>query len=139
MSGNMTETICDLGSVELAEGQFRDDTLTVAGAETVKAGTILARASNTGKLVVFVKGGSSNENGIPKAVLTYEIVATASGDLPVRVLVAGSVRKDRLVIFADGDDANVDSVVCDQLRSYSIVPIDVQQLDGLDNIPPEDS
>jgi hypothetical protein len=136
---NMKETIVDLGSVMLEDGEFADDTLTAASAKTFKEGTILARDSSSHKLVVFAKGGSTNENGIPKCVLTYNVVATAAGDLPIRVLIAGDVKRERLVIDADGDDANVDATVCDQLRAYSIVPVSAKQLAKLDNIPAEDS
>lgn len=139
MQENMKETIVDTGSVVLEDGEFRDELLTSAGAATYKEGTILARASNTLKLVPFVKGGSTNENGIPKVVLTYEAVAPGAGDISVRVMIAGDVKKERLVIHADGDDANVDAAVVDQLRSYGITPVSVKQLAPLDNIPSQDS
>ena len=123
----------DQGSVILQNGQFRDDLVTVGGAVTLLEGTILARDSVSLKLVPFVKGGSTNENGIPKAVLTYENTSTGSGDEPVRDMVSGSVRAQRLVIDADGDASNVDDAVLDQLRDYSLVSIDVQELNVLDN------
>jgi hypothetical protein len=113
--------------------EFRDDVLTFAGADTFVKGTILARDNVSGKLVLFVKGGATNENGIPKAVLTYGVERAGAGDEAVRVLVKGRVRKDRLVIDADGDDSNIDETVCDQLRDYGITPVDTQQLAQLDN------
>lgn len=112
---------------------MRDDVLTFSEADTFVAGTILARDSTTGKLVPYVKGGSTNENGIPKAVLTYEVTKGEAGDKAVRVLVAGTVKKQRLVIDADADDSNVDDVVLDELRDYGIAAIDVEQLSKLDN------
>jgi len=130
---NLTITNVDLGSVILKDGEFRDDLLTFAGAATVVEGTILARDSVSLKLVPFVKGGSTNENGIPKAVLTYPVTATGAGDEAVRDMVSGSVRASRLVIDADGDNSNVDAAVLDQLRDYSLVTIDVQELNILDN------
>jgi len=130
---NMTVTNNDLGSVILQDGQFRDELLTVGGAVTVLEGTILARDSVSGKLVPYVKGGVTNENGIPKAVLTYEIVAAGAGDEPIRDMVSGTVRASRLVIDADGDASNIDDVVLDELRDYSLVSIDVQELNILDN------
>lgn len=130
---SMTVTNVDIGNVILQDAQFRDDTITFAGADTFVAGTILARDSVSGNLVPFVKGGATNENGIPKAVLTYDVTAAGAGDVPARVGVAGSYRKERLVIDADGDDTNVDAVVIDQLRDYGLVPIDVQELGILDN------
>lgn len=130
---NITITPNILGNVILKDGEFRDDLLTFADAGTVKEGTILARDNNSLKLVPYVKGGSTNGNGTPIAVLTYDVTATGSGDVPIRSMVRGSVRAQRLVIDADGDDSNVDAVVRDQLRDYSLVPIDGQELNILDN------
>ena len=130
---NITITNNDLGSVVYKDGEFRDDLLTFAGADTFAEGTILARDSVSLKLVPFVKGGVTNENGIPKTVLTYEVSATGAGDVAVRSLVSGTVRKERLIIDADGDDSNVDNAVIDQLRDYSIVAANVQELNILDN------
>ena len=48
-------------------------------------------------------------------------------------MVSGSVRAERLIIDADGDGSNVDAAVLDQLRDYSLVSIDVQELNTLDN------
>lgn len=130
---NLTITNVDIGSVILEEGKFRDDLLTFAGVATILEGTILARDSVSLKLVPFVKGGVTNENGIPKAVLTYEVTSVGAGDIPVRDMVSGSVRAGRLVIDADGDATNVDNKVLDQLRDFSLVAIDVQELNILDN------
>lgn len=130
---NITITNVDIGNVILKDGEFRDDLLTFAGAGTVKEGTILARDSLSLKLVPFVKGGVTNENGIPKAVLTYDVTATGAGDVAIRDMVSGSVRAQRLIIDADGDGSNVDAVVLDQLRDYALVSIDVQELNILDN------
>lgn len=128
--GNSTETTIDLGNVAIGddESAFEDELLTSGGATTYLAGTILARHSGTLKLIPFVKGGSSNENGIPKAVLTYPVESLGAGDIPVRALLKGHVNRDRLIIHGDGDGSNVDAAVCDQLRSYAIVTQHVSQL-----------
>ena len=130
---NITITNNDLGSVILQDGQFRDDLLTFAGAGTVLEGTILARDSVSLKLVPYVKAGVVNENGIPKAVLTYDVTAAGAGDESIRDMVSGSVRAGRLIIDADGDASNVDAAVLDELRDYTLVSIDVQELNILDN------
>lgn len=124
---NITTTSINVGSVALAGEQFRDEPLTFAGAATMVAGTILARDSSTLKLVKFVKGGATNGNGIPKAVLTYDVTATGAGDVQVRALEKGEVNKKRLVIDADGNDSNIDGAVIDQLRAVGIMPVDVLQ------------
>lgn len=130
---NITVTNNNVGSVILKDAQFRDGPVTFAGAGTLLSGTILAVDSVSLKFVPFVKGGATNENGIPKAVLTYEVTATGAGDVQSRVGVSGSYRKDLLVINADGDASNVDQAVIDQLRDYGLVPLDVQELNILDN------
>ena len=132
--GDPVITNVDLGNVIHANALFRDELLTLAGNDIIAEGTILARDSVSKKLVLFVKGGATNENGIPKVVLTYLVNNTAgAGDTALRAMVSGEVRKERLIIDADGDGSNVDNTVLDQLRDYSIVPINVTELNGLDN------
>lgn len=134
---NITITNVDLGNVLLKSSSigFNSDTLTVPANTTYAEGTILARDSSTQNLVVFVKGGTSNQNGIPKTILSYEVANTTAGSVntPVRVPVTSKVRKQRLIIHADGDDSNIDKTVEDQLRDYGIDPVDVQDLATLDN------
>lgn len=130
---NLVVTNLDQGSVILQEVEARDELLTFAGAGTIIEGTILARDSVSKNLVPFVKGGTTNQNGIPKAVISYEVTATGAGDEAIRALVSGKVRTQRLVIDADGDASNVDDDVIDQLRDFSIISIDVSELNILDN------
>lgn len=119
--------------VVIWEPVFEDDLITFGGAGTLLAGTILARDSVSLKLVPFVKGGSTNENGIPKAVLRGALTATGAGDLPARPIVGGKLRASKLVIDADGDASNVDAKVLDQLRDYSIIALSTTELSQLDN------
>jgi hypothetical protein len=130
---NINITNNDLGSVIFESGEFRDELLTVGGALTMLEGTILARDTTTQKLIAFVKGGSTAGNGVVVAVLTYEIVSTGAGDITMRAMVSGKVRVPRLVIAADGDNSNVDGNVLDDLRQTSIIPVDVGELNILDN------
>lgn len=85
-----------------------------------------------GKLVAYAIGGDGGAQ-FPIAVLTYELTATGAGDKKARVMVAGEVKKSRLVVDADGDDSNITAAILDQLRSAGIVATDVQQLSVLDN------
>lgn len=130
---SLTVTNNDLGNVVVQQGEFRDEALTVAGAVTIKEGTILARDSVSLKLVPYVKGGVTNENGIPKAIITYETSSAGAGDIQIRAMSNGVVNFNRLVIDADGDNSNVDAAVLDQLRDYALVTVDVQELNILDN------
>lgn len=123
----------DIGNAVLQGAAFRDELLTFAAPGTVLAGTILARDSVSLKLIPFVKGGTTNEDGIPKAILTYPVTAAGAGDEAIRAGVEGQYRLERLVIDADGDASNIDAAVMDQLRAYGLTPIDVQELNILDN------
>ena len=130
---SMTVTNINLRSPILADAEFRDELLTLAGADVIAPGTILARDSVSQKLVLFVKGGSTNQNGIPKAILTYQVTSTGAGDVPIRAGVSGKFRKEKLIIDADGTGANVDAAVLDQLRDYSLVSVNVTELNIVDN------
>jgi Bacteriophage lambda head decoration protein D len=130
----VTKTTNDNGGV-IAPGfkeQTRPELITFGGAATLLAGCILARDSVSLKLVPFVKGGSTNQNGIPKAVLLYPVTAAGAGDVMSDALIMGGVRKERLVINADGNDSNIDAAVIDQLRAFGITPVTTQQLAVLD-------
>lgn len=130
---NIEITNIDNGTIALRHEEFRDDLLTFIGATTVLAGTLLARDSVSGKLIPFVVGGVTNEDGIPKAVITYDVTAAVAGDVAVRALVAGTVNKDRLIVNADGTGLNITTVILDMLRDYGIPAVDVEQLGALDN------
>lgn len=120
-------------SVVLWDPVFDDELITFGGAGTLLAGTILARDSASLKMIPFVKGGSTNEDGIPKALIRDDLTATGAGDLPCRVIISGRVRLSHLVIDADQDNSNVDKAVIDQMRDFTIVTLPTQQLAELDN------
>jgi hypothetical protein len=131
---NITITNNELNNVLLNEGKFDDAQLTFAeGTSLIAEGTILALDSVSLNYVPFVKGGTTNEDGIPKAILTYDVTVESAGTYPVRILIGGDVRQDRLIIQADGDNSNVDAAVLAQLRDYAIIPIANDQLNILDN------
>lgn len=117
----------DTGSIALANVRTRDDVVVFAGAGTLRAGTILARVTASKKLTPYVKGGVDGA-GVPVAILDGDAEATAAGDVPVRVGVAGDFRKQRLIIAADDSAANIDAAVLDALRVAGIVALDVQEL-----------
>ena len=126
-------TNVDQGSVIVDRETFEDETFTAAAAKTYPAGTILARDTATNKMVVYEKGGTTNGNGIPRAILPSDVVATGAGDLGVRPLMGGRVKTSRLVIDADGDASNVDAVVKDLLQDVGIFALDADDLSVLDN------
>lgn len=85
-----------------------------------------------GDLVPFATDGAGGAQ-IPKAILTYEVTAAGAADVPIQAGVAGSYKKERLVIDADGDASNVTNAVIEQLRNYGLVPINVSELNIQDN------
>ena len=127
----------DQGSFEIKDGEFEDDILTFAGAGTIGAegeAVILARDSVSKKLVPYVKGGATNENGIPKVMLTYPVTATGAGDLGIRAMVRGVGAFERAIIHADLDNSNIDKDVIDQVRQFAKINIiKEQELSTLDN------
>lgn len=130
---SMTVTNVDLGNCIYKDVQYQDDLITFGGAGTLAEGTILARDSVSGKLVPYVKGGSTNENGIPKAVVTYDVTAAGSGDVAARVAIKGEFFKEHLIINADGDASNIDNPVLDALRLYGLYAISAVELNIQDN------
>lgn len=76
-------------------------------------------------------GGNGAQN--PVAVLTYPITVAAGGSVAARVLFAGEVKKNRLIIDADGDGDNITKPILDQLCGQGIIAVDVENLDVLDN------
>ena len=136
---NIVRTVVDLGSVIVERGTFEDGLVIFAGADTFLVGTILARHTGNGKFQLYVKGGSSNGNGVPVAVLMNESVRTSGGDNKERPMMTGVVNENRLVIDADQDSSNIDAAVRDLLRQTGLDPVDVQQLAREDNIQPTES
>jgi hypothetical protein len=107
-------------------------TITDAGTDFALADKFSLTVAANGKMVVFALAGLGGAQ-FPIAVLTSDEVATGAGDLPIRPAISGQVRKEKLIIDLDGDGSNVDVTVLDQLRDFGIIPIDVQELNVLDN------
>lgn len=85
-----------------------------------------------GVLVPFNPAGAGGDQ-VPRAVLTYDVTKAGAGTEPIRALVAGVVNKKRLIIDVDGNGNNITNAHIDQLRSHSIVALDVDQHSVLDN------
>jgi hypothetical protein len=127
-----TITNVDVGQIAIAASDFEHHLWTAGGADTLVAGTILARLTSTGKWGIYAPAGSLGLE-IARGVLTYDAVAGGSGDVPVSVLVRGTVNQDRLIIDADGDGSNVDEAVIDDLNDHGILAKPVLQIAQLDN------
>lgn len=131
---NLTSEILDYGELVVKQGNIETFILTVAGAGAVLKGTILARDTVTNKMVVYVKGGAINGNGIPNTVLMSDTEAAGAGDVNVRGMTDGVVRQDHLVIAADGDASNVDYIERDGLRDFNVDVMIVTDNSVLDNL-----
>lgn len=121
-----------VGSVVHSEGEFRDDTFDATTTDPVPEGTILARTTTSGKLGIFDPDGAGGLE-VPKAVLTFTQTVPATGDNAMRPLVKGNVRKERLVVKGGTPGAGLTPAILDQLRDVAIIPLDVQELNRLDN------
>lgn len=130
---NITIENVDLGSVVLEQGACEDGALhniDETDPLTVAAGTILARRTSTLKFEPYAPGGTDGL-AVPVAVLTHEVgPIAAETDAAVRVLTAGKVSRRRLVIHGG---TTITAAHLDLLRSFSIIPVDVEQLGSYDN------
>ena len=124
-----TITNNDVGQIAIEVSDFEHGLWTAGAADTLAAGTIMARITASGKWGIYDTGGAGGL-GVACGVLTYEAVAGAAGDIPVAILVRGTVNSDRLL----QDDAGAVTVaILDQLRSYGILGKSVLQVSQLDN------
>lgn len=106
--------------------------ITEGSTDFVAADTFTMVVVANGKMVPFAIGGVAGA-GVPKAILTYDVSKTGAGDEPIRAMVGGEVRKEKLILDADGDGSNITDAILDQLRDFSIVSADVQELNIADN------
>lgn len=115
-------TVSTETSLIMGEHEDRRETVTFPGTATYVYGSIFARSTASGKLIPYVKGGSTDGNGVPVAILLdASINRTGAGDVTgALVLTAGKVRRDKLVIIADGNASNIDAVVMSLLQSQAI-------------------
>lgn len=130
MPPNPVITNVEVPLIILQGEQFVDSTVTFAAAGTAKAGLILALVA--GKFVPFVIGGTGGTE-IPSGILTYDLTVAGAGDAGARVLVAGVVNKNRLIVAADGSGINITPGILAQLRDYSIIAVEVASLGAFDN------
>lgn len=132
---NIATTPVDNGKVEVENGEFEDTLITLTGPnKRLKSGTIVSRSvADPTKHNLFVVGGASDGNGVPSAIVTYDTVekiSAGAGDVPARVLVAGTVNFNRLVVDAAGNNSTLTNAHVDTLRGKNITCTKVAQLSG---------
>ena len=106
--------------------------ITEGGTDFVAGDTFTMVVVANGKMVPFAVGGVAGA-GVPIAVLTYDVSKAGAGDEPIRGMVSGEVREEKLIIDADGDGSNITAAILDQLRSAGLTAISVGELNIADN------
>lgn len=125
-------TVNDVGQIAIGACDVEHDTpWTAAGADTLVAGTLMARLA-TGKWGIYDDNGTSPLDNC-QGVLLYEVSASGAGDVPVDVCVRGTVNQNRIVI---DDGGTVTAAVIDNLRNNGILAKPVAQLAIEDNPQP---
>lgn len=107
-------------------------TLTDGSTDFVAGDSFALTVAADGDMVVFSTTGIGGAQ-IPKAVLTYEETQTGAADVAARVMVDGTVRKERLVIDGSAAGVGITDEIIEQLRDFSIISGDVDELNILDN------
>ncbi len=120
------------GGSKIFETEGMTFTMTDGGTDFIVGDKFSLTVAADGKMVPFEKDGVGGAQ-IPKAILTVEVVAAGAGDEPIRAMIAGEVRANKLIIDSDGDGSNVDDAVLDAIRDFAIVSTDVTELNQLDN------
>ena len=106
--------------------------ITEGGTDFVAGDTFTMVVVANGKMVPFVIGGVAGA-GVPVEVVTYDVVAAGAGDEPIRGMISGEVREEKLIINADGDGSNITAAILDQLRSAGLTAVSVGELNIADN------
>lgn len=131
VAGGLTLTV-GAGAATVFEAAGLQFTITDGATDFVVGDTATLTVAADGKLTPYVIAGAGGAQ-IPKAILTYDVTATGAGDESIRDMISGVVRAEKLVIDADGDASNITDAILDQLRDYTLISIDVQELNILDN------
>lgn len=121
----------DLSVVCIDTPFTQDETLVATGAGTIVAGTVLGRITASGKLTAVV-GGAGDGSVVAVSVLQYDVVAAGAGDLPIRPVLKGSVRADK-VFLAASPTTPLTPAQLDELRTMGILAVAVDQLGQFNN------
>ena len=120
------------GAATVFEAAGLEFTITDAAADFIVGDFFTMIVAADGKMVVFAVAGAGGAQ-TPKQIVTFDVVAAGAGDEAIRSGVAGSYRKERLVIDGSAAGVGITDAIIDQLRDFNLVPIDVQELNILDN------
>ena len=108
---------------------YETETISVSGATSLAAGTVLGRTIGGSVLVPYDPAAADGSN-VPVALLTADVEFDDGVAFQHSVLWAGTVRLDRLVV-ASG--AALPTFFRDQFKSAGIIATTTQQLSSFDN------
>jgi hypothetical protein len=120
------------GAATVFEAAGLEFTVTDGATDFIVGDDFTLTVAADGKMVPFAVAGVGGAQ-IPKQIVTFDVVAAGAGDETIRAGVAGSYRKQRLIIDGSAAGVGITDEIIDQLRDYNLVPIDVQELNILDN------
>jgi len=124
----MEVTFVDTGGIVIGNPVYRDEMLKFDAADTIAAGTLLARDTSDNTMIPFDPDDSDFD--FPSAVLTIESERDAAGNNSVRVLISGKVRREKLLIH-NGAEVTIQHV--EILRMLDILALAVEEQNILDN------
>ena len=110
-------------------------TVTAGGGTDWDTGDVITCtvSAQSGTPLVLYDIDGTNGAQVPVAILPYEVVKTGAGSVAADAIVSGVVRKDKLVIDADGDSTNVSDHVMDLLAQAGITVLLNTDVSVLDN------
>lgn len=120
------------GATTVFEAAGLEFSVTDGSADFIVGDFFTLTVAADGKIVPFLIAGAGGAQ-LPLEILTYDVTATGAGNEAIRAGISGQYRKELLIIDADGDGSNITDAILDQLRDHSLIPIDVQELNILDN------
>jgi len=117
----------------IRKGKVIGKTFTAGSAKTYPAKTLVALDTSTLKYVPFVKGGTTNGNGVVAGTLDADVVATGAADFPAAIMFGGELQTEKTIIDADGDASNIDEAVKFSCLDKGLILIDTTDLYVADN------
>jgi hypothetical protein len=107
-------------------------TITDGAADFIAGDKFALAVAADGDFVIYAVDGIGGAQEA-RYVLKEDYTSTGAADLAGRVMTAGKVRTDRLIIDGSLAGVGITDAVKDKLRHYGINPIDTKDLSQLDN------
>lgn len=118
-----------ISGLVIREDVYEDGTALFTGAATWPVGAVLGKITASGKYARY-SAGASDGSQVPVAILAASTTAAGAGDVLIRPLISGFVRRGKLV---DAAGAALTQAAVDQLRDFTIIAQPTTQLSIQDN------